>query len=92
MKRMLGVIITVVLLFSLCSCENEDVGKHNEPRIESSAKEKRVGAFQFSYVTLDGDNVQITKIVPAQETIPDKLIIPDKIDGKSVVKLGDPLA
>ena len=25
--------------------------------IEISAKEKRVGAFQFSYVTLDGDNV-----------------------------------
>ena len=57
--------------------------------IEISAKEKRVGAFQFSYVTLDGDNVQITKIIPTQETIPDKLIIPDKIDGKSVVKLGD---
>ena len=57
--------------------------------IEISAKEKRVGAFQFSYVTLDGDNVQITKIIPTQETIPNKLIIPDKIDGKSVVKLGD---
>ena len=41
--------------------------------IEISAKEKRVGAFQFSYVTLDGDNVQITKIIPTQETIPDKL-------------------
>ena len=57
--------------------------------IEISAKEKRVDAFQFSYVTLDGDNVQITKIIPTQETIPNKLIIPDKIDGKSVVKLGD---
>lgn len=59
-------------------------------KVESNAKEKVIGSFRFTYQEYSKNKIWITQIDILQDENISVLKIPSKLDGKDVVKLGNP--
>lgn len=97
MKKTISSILVGLLLLTLCACSNN--GKTNTDSPDESMTSTNINATQtkneliynsteaFDYSEVDG-GVVITHFVNYDNVEYDKIIIPDKIDGKDVIGIG----
>lgn len=97
MKKVLILFSIIILMFSVCACNNEKTNSESQATGISSAEENNdavlknelvcdsVDAFRFSDVD---DGVMITEFINDDYVEYDKIIIPDSIEGKPVVGIG----